>query len=92
MAASFLLFSRMDTKQNALNMWANQNNVSVADLAKRLGCTYECARKYLNKGDRPSVDMLIKLRDITGLSIDELICESASTADGAPDTGNRQAV
>jgi transcriptional regulator with XRE-family HTH domain len=61
----------------ALRQYMEEHEISQAELARRVGVQQPTVWEWLNGHCKPSTSKLIKLSAETGISVDELIKESA---------------
>ena len=67
-------FSALDSPDfsDRLGLLMAARHLSIAELADRAGIHYEQIRQYLNRGDTPSVDSLVKLVNALDCTMDFL--------------------
>lgn len=61
----------------ALKVWLEQNQISQNQLADRLNVTPGAVSQWLSGATKPTVGNLKLLREITGLTFDQLIEQAA---------------
>ena len=52
-----------------LRQWRQRQNMSQADMARRLQC-HQTAISYFENGQRPSYNRMVAIRDLTGGEVD----------------------
>jgi transcriptional regulator with XRE-family HTH domain len=71
-----------------LQTWMNETGTTQAALASRMSVSQPTVSDWLNRKTYPSTENLIRLAEITGISLDELVkgeqCSPGSTLQAAP--------
>ena len=61
-----------------LGLYLHQTGISQAEFADSVGVKQPTVWEWINGHSKPSVDSLLKISEITELSIDELLKEPAA--------------
>lgn len=68
------------SRDHPLRRYRNDNNLTLAELATQVGTTDATLSRIETRQLRPGHNLLIRLADVTGISIDDLVRASACEA------------